>query len=218
MSQLRLSTQTFYFTLTSMIQSLAFGFLLTSINLTTLPTPIYVLQVITTFLVILIVWHEYAMGATIVSWVVGLADSIIPFLFGIVEFGLIVALSRKDLGPVWWFMTLFCFAIVSLAAFLNQYRNLRKDEKMKATLELLRPKKWIVYILLSGLSFLLEAVAIRSVPLSGWIPVALVLASGLPVACFAWRGISLHPKVISQLEAADRQPVGEGSTGIGANK
>jgi hypothetical protein len=206
MLHLRASTQTFYFTLTSMIQSLAFGFLLTSINLTTLPTPTYVLQVITTFLVIVVVWHEYAIGATVVTWVVSLADSLIPFLFGVVEFGLIVALSRKDLGLVWWFTALFVFAIISLAALRNQYRNLSKDDTMKATLELLRPRKWTVYVLISGVSFLLEAVAVHSARTSGWIPVAMVLASGFTLGYFAFkREIRLYPRVMSQLEAADRR-------------
>src|ERR1019366_3193443 len=99
-----LETQrSFYLTLISMIQSLAFGYLLTTI------------------LVILLVWHEYAIGTMLYVWLIDFWDSLIPFLFGVTQFSLISALKAQDWSPSVWFFSLAAFAALSFWAFMNQF-------------------------------------------------------------------------------------------------
>jgi hypothetical protein len=84
------SNRTFYLTLTSMIQSLAMGYLLTSIDFTAVPPIADVLQIVATFMLIVLVWHEYAISTMLFIWVVDLWDSLIPFVFGFTEVFMIV--------------------------------------------------------------------------------------------------------------------------------
>jgi hypothetical protein len=85
--------RSFYLTLSSMIQSLAFGYLLATVSLLSLLTPAYWLMVLNTFIVIVLVWHEYAIGTMLYVWLIDFWDSAIPFLYGITQFSLISALK-----------------------------------------------------------------------------------------------------------------------------
>src|ERR1035438_340722 len=107
------SNRTFYLTLTSMIQSLAMGYLLTSIDFTSMPPIADVLQAVATFTLIILVWHEYAISTMLFVWVVDLWDSVIPFVFGFTEFFIISTLNTRKFGSEWWFIGLSGFAIVS---------------------------------------------------------------------------------------------------------
>jgi hypothetical protein len=105
------SNRTFYLTLTSMIQSLAMGYLLTSIDFTAMPPIADVLQAVATFTLIILVWHEYAISTMLFVWVVDLWDSVIPFVFGFTEFFIISTLNTRKFGSEWWFIGLSGFAI-----------------------------------------------------------------------------------------------------------
>ena len=75
------SHRAFYLTLISMIQSLAFGYLLATLDLTVMPTGTQMLQICTTFVLIVVVWHEYAVSTMMFVWLIDLWDSLIPFIF-----------------------------------------------------------------------------------------------------------------------------------------
>src|SRR5258706_1042313 len=83
----------FYLTLVSIMQSLAFGYLLQIVGseLTTNGKIglNMVLQASTILLAIVLVWHEYAIGTVAYegrSWRLDIFDSFIPFLIGIAEY------------------------------------------------------------------------------------------------------------------------------------
>jgi hypothetical protein len=110
----------FYLTLISVIVSLAVGFLLSKVEIDLLIGPdwslVYWMQVLSTFVFIVLIWHEYAIGAMFYVWIIGIADSLIPLLFGAGLFGVITALGPKQL-PAWFLaMSLLC-----LVAFLSYW-------------------------------------------------------------------------------------------------
>jgi hypothetical protein len=87
------ASPSFYLTLISIIASLAFGYLLSKINPKYLYGSdwrfLYWLKVIVSFQAIIITWHEYAMSTVTFKWVLNYIDSLVPFLFGIMLFGII---------------------------------------------------------------------------------------------------------------------------------
>lgn len=192
------SHRSFYLTLISMIQSLALGYLLTQLELKETPTVTYVLQVITTLTAIVVVWHEYAIGATLYTWIIDLWDSVIPFSFGLVQFFLITALVRKEWAPVWWFGALSCFGVVTLLAFTNQYLKARNPvvrELNEPTLQRAKMLPTMIYVVVSCVTFVAEAIGASFVDRNGWPMRGLVMASTVTVIGFAGRGLLLYPEL-----------------------
>jgi hypothetical protein len=84
-----------YLTLSSIIQGVAAGFLASIVtsNYRHFSAVPYILT-FTTLLVIIEIWHEYAMGVMAFSWIPTIADTIIPFFFGVIEVFLAQSLSE----------------------------------------------------------------------------------------------------------------------------
>ena len=82
-------------------------------------------QVLATMLGVLLIWLIYASIVMRFRWVPATADSIFPFLIGIVEFTLIAVLGMEHLGI--WFLTMaFIFAVMTWVSHLS-YRRARQD-------------------------------------------------------------------------------------------
>lgn len=132
-----------YLTLISMMQSLALGYLLQLLGAEliakgTLPLNM-VFQATTALLVIILVWHQYAMGVIQYSWKLDIFDSILPFFMGITEYSLIASMAIPEtntaLGDIrynLWLWSLAAFAFVSIFAYWNQFGKTDPEPKMKA--------------------------------------------------------------------------------------
>lgn len=132
----------FYLTLVSIMQGLALGYLLqvltaevTSLGYLTLLTTF---QALTSLVIIVIVWHEYAIGTILFRWKLDLLDSAIPFLFGIAQYVMIAAISIPTTNHILsqsrfslWLWTQPAFCLVSCVAYWNQYKKAIVDEDAK---------------------------------------------------------------------------------------
>jgi hypothetical protein len=110
-----------YLTLVSIILGAAFAYLALVIHDQgqTFPWQVW-MNALTAFLVIVIVWHEYMTGATLLNWVPTIWDSTIPFVVGLAIYNVI-----KSITAAWthWFISLsaLSFATTIAAAYL-QYK------------------------------------------------------------------------------------------------
>lgn len=129
----------FYLTLMSIMQGLALGYLLQVVaaevtsrgSISILTT----FQAIASLLIIIIVWHEYAIGTVLFRWKLDFLDSAIPFLFGIVQYIMIAAISIPLVGHAvsgirfsLWLWALPAFCLVSCLAYWNQHSKAVVDE------------------------------------------------------------------------------------------
>ena len=122
----------FYLTLVSISQSLAFGYLLLSFRDLLMNNVFSIwlsfLAGIATFMLIVLVWYEYAMGTLCFKWILGYWDSFIPFLFGIAQFALIHSIITFDYSL--WFNSLAFFTFIAYFAYLNQYYRSKKEKNV----------------------------------------------------------------------------------------
>gem|GEM_PF-5942731 len=129
----------FYLTLVSIMQGLALGFLLQTMA-TELATTgglsiLSLVQFVACLAVLIIVWHEYAIGVVLFRWRLDMADSTIPFLFGISEYAMIEAIaipaSGHDLSSFRFSIFLWSFPVfcaISCLAYWNQSSKAVIDE------------------------------------------------------------------------------------------
>lgn len=200
-----LETQrSFYLTLSSMIPSLAFGYLLTTVSLADPSVLAYKLMVLSTFVVIVLVWHEYAIGTMLYAWLIDFWDSVIPFLFGITQFLLIHALKPDAWSPNLWFFSLASFAAVSLCAFWNQFRKASKHPENQEVLSLLGRGRLrtLIYAGLSAILFSFEGLVAQSKWRNEWSLLGLSVAATIVLCIFALRGVVLYPKLMREVNAA----------------
>src|SRR4051794_27976250 len=89
---------TLYMTLGGIVQSLVLTYLISltqqpkSPNLTDLPSlgaQIFWFKMLICFEIVVLVWHEYAVGLIYFWWIWDLADSLVPFVMGITQYFLI---------------------------------------------------------------------------------------------------------------------------------
>jgi hypothetical protein len=130
------SSASFYLTLASIIQSLAFAFLLDQAfrAVTASDTSVvFWLRIATAFIIIILVWHEYAMGSIAYFWIVDLLDTSIPFLFAISQYMLIhfsnpdesfYSLSQHES----WLISIWIFSFITVGAYWNQVKKIRASE------------------------------------------------------------------------------------------
>lgn len=129
----------FYLTLVSIMQGLALGYLLqvvaSEVTSQGSISPLTTCQSIASLMVIIIVWHEYAIGTVLFRWKLDVLDSAIPFLFGIVQYIMIAAISVPIVGHAMserrfslWLWALPAFCLVSCLAYWNQYSKAVVDE------------------------------------------------------------------------------------------
>lgn len=129
----------FYLTLVSIMQGLALGYLLQVIASEVLGTGsltiLSAVQAIACLAVMIIVWHEYAIGVVLFRWRLDMVDSTIPFMFGICEFVMIAAIAIPSSHPTLsgsrfsiflWSLPVFC--LVSCLAYRNQYSKAVIDD------------------------------------------------------------------------------------------
>jgi hypothetical protein len=122
----------FYLTLVSIMQGLALGYLLQVVAAEVTSkgsiSPLTACQATASLSIIIIVWHEYAIGTVLFRWKLDILDSAIPFLFGIVQYIMIAAISVPMVGHAiserrfsLWLWALPAFCLVSCLAYWNQY-------------------------------------------------------------------------------------------------
>jgi hypothetical protein len=125
----RSTSQAFYLTLISITCSLALGYLLQSVQ----PERLihghfavgYTLRVLLLFQMIVLTWHEYALGTVYFQWQINYLDSAVPFSFAIVQYLAISALAAdKDWGLA---ASVALFAFVSVLAYGNQKKKAGRD-------------------------------------------------------------------------------------------
>jgi hypothetical protein len=115
-----------YLTLVSIIQGVALGFLAESIaagrhDLTAERAG----RIVTMFLVIVVVWQEYMVGAVMFAWTPGILDSLVPFSLGLGE-GLMVAAIDDDITS--FLLYYACVGAVSFAAGVNYWWQARRKQ------------------------------------------------------------------------------------------
>lgn len=130
------ASPSFYLTLISIIASLAFGYLLSKLEPKYLYGNdwrfLYWLKVIASFQAIIITWHEYAMSTATFKWVLNYIDSLIPFLFGIMLFGIIENLNCEKTHL--WFYFLSGFTFIAIIAYANQFVKTKREDENRLIL------------------------------------------------------------------------------------
>jgi hypothetical protein len=128
----------FYLTLVSIMQSLAFGYLLQVLG-TELTTKgslsaNMLFQATTMLLILILVWHEYAIGTIAYTWKLDFWDSAIPFFFGITEYAMISFMAIPEDNKLFgktryacWLWSIAAFAFVGILAYLNQHKKAEID-------------------------------------------------------------------------------------------
>lgn len=109
-----------YLTLISIIQGAAFAYLagFGVANYSHFKTPIAWILVCTSFVIIVLGWNEYLMGALAFVWIPTLLDAVIPFGLGVIEVLLITAIADD---PQTWLAFLTLFALAGVIAYANLY-------------------------------------------------------------------------------------------------
>jgi len=122
-----------YLTLISLIQASILGFFIydfsnevISISSFTLDSIVIFCEYVAVFLLIVVVWGEYVMGAMVFKWIPGIADAFIPFLMGIAQASAIYFVDY-ELSSQWLF-SLASLCALSWWAYRNMYQ---KSEKHK---------------------------------------------------------------------------------------
>ena len=144
LSALQGSFSSTYLTLTSIIQGVTLGYLVVVVDDEKGRFELaHWLLVATTFLIIVAAWHEYMMAVTVLTWIAGLRDSLIPFLLGGSE--LMLVLSLRYPGELEWsFLAAGIASFVALIAFANMYRSAAAEPAAnKAFLAKTRRYRWV---------------------------------------------------------------------------
>ena len=69
------------------------------------------IQIIATFMGIILIWVVYSSSAMRFRWVPAISDSVLPFLIGILEFTLVETLGPEDIG-LWLILLAMVFAMM----------------------------------------------------------------------------------------------------------
>lgn len=108
-----------YLTLISVIQGVVLGYMaaVADDSYEKLNTYLSIIFV-TTFIRIIATWHDYAIGIVISAWPPTIADSIIPFFIGAIEF-LLISSTRSSVQT--WLLAMAALNIGYLLAYLNHH-------------------------------------------------------------------------------------------------
>jgi hypothetical protein len=132
-------------TLLSIVQALALELLWSHLRATTglfetsWTAVISWLQIIATFLGLILIWVVYANNVMRFRWVPVSSESVYPFLIGLTEFMLIESLGSGEVGQWFIFMALI-FGMMTLVAHVNM-RQARQDPDNKVLFSNLQPAK-----------------------------------------------------------------------------
>jgi hypothetical protein len=153
---------TLYMTLGGIIQSLAFS---TLMGLLILPKnaeaftfdsaadKVFWTRFVIAFVVIVLVWHEYAVGLIYFWWEWDIWDSLVPFTIGAAEFYLIAHVSGTKMSSWLWCMT--WVALAGLLSFVNQAVKARRDYESRDAFAIIEKERFagIASLLLLTLGF-----------------------------------------------------------------
>ncbi|UCE36428.1 MAG: hypothetical protein JSW00_13015 [Thermoplasmata archaeon] len=196
LKKLEASFLVIYLTIVSIIQASVLGYLMIicssnvdNINLLT------IILLITTFLVIVTVWHEYMMGAIAFFWIPRLRDSTLPFIIGISEFLIVYNIFTH---PFIWFYSLAVFCIVGLIAFFNMFSSAEKCNKNDIILKRVNVLKnfTMLLCLTYALFFILFGIILQFINSSIYMQFIAGSFSILAFGIFLFRGILYWQKIV----------------------
>ena len=149
-TDLRLSLPTSYFTLISLIQGTAIGFLgnVVAEHHHTFGH-VQWLSAVVTFLIIVQVWNEYRMSVTVWAGVPVLQDSLVPFSLGASEFWLIFAIPVTS----HWLLALTFVALGGIVAYIHVQRLARLPENQEMAIHRPYMRGQLVLSLAYGIVF-----------------------------------------------------------------
>jgi len=111
-----------YLAVVGMIEPLVLGYFLTQINVERLfgrsASAGYWLQGIAVLIVIVLVWHEFAMSSLCVVWVLDVFDFLFPLLLAIGQYVLIATLAAGKLQ--YWYFALAGIALMCMLSLVFQ--------------------------------------------------------------------------------------------------
>ncbi len=102
------------------------------------------LQILATFLGVLVIWLIYASLVLRFRWVPTTSDSVFPFLIGIIEFTLIATLGPHLLGQ--WFLILALIFVVMAWVSQVTLRRAREDGENDSFFSMVKPAGWKDYL------------------------------------------------------------------------
>jgi hypothetical protein len=117
-----------YLTLVSIIEGVLLGLtieLIATGYIALNPADPAILLVLNNVLLIVLVWNEYRMGASMFRWVPSLPDAMIPFMIGGSQAALLLTLHR----PLSWLTWLAGFYAAAMIAYCNMYYRARQEER-----------------------------------------------------------------------------------------
>lgn len=112
------------------------------------------IQIVATFLGVLVIWLIYASLVMRFRWVPTTSDSVFPFVIGIIEFALIAALGPHLLGR--WFLILALIFVVMAWVSQVTLRRAREDgenDSFFSLVERARFKDYLFVMCVSGVFF-----------------------------------------------------------------
>lgn len=118
----------FYFTQLSIIQGVALAALFAKVDSLIAQQRFHAPQVVLAGAILLLIvglWNQYYIGINLYVWTSSLLDAFIPFLFGVFEFVMIIALEYGSRAELVAFGLLFLGGII---AFEHQYWQLRMSK------------------------------------------------------------------------------------------
>jgi len=103
--------------------------------------------------IIILTWHEYAVGSAYFRWVLTIADSLIPFLLGICLFMITDCWREREIAN--WLLWAGPYCFVATLAYINQGRQASRDPTNRSALKGLRGyhSTTIILSLLAGATF-----------------------------------------------------------------
>ena len=114
-----------YLSLMSITQGVALGFLATTVSGgNACFTYVGWSLAIITFVCIVVVWHEYVIAVAALTWIPGLRDSFIPFLFAASEIGMAHVIGDDS---AYWYLFMSMYCAIGFVAFHNMYTKSRDD-------------------------------------------------------------------------------------------
>ncbi len=200
LEQIKASFSSVYLTLSSIIQACVFGYLifLLGTNWSSLsPASTTTIAIVTAFLMVILTWNEYMMGATAFRWIPRLKDAFIPFALGISEFLVIHNIFTKV--PVWCYsLAVYCF--VGYLAYVNMYCSARRDPENNVIFGLLGPLPMVteVWALSSTIIFILLGVICHRFSSSLALRYIAVLCSLVIFVAFLYRGVLYWNKIVGE--------------------
>jgi hypothetical protein len=125
--------ESYYMTLTSIVEGVVFGCLVfaVSANYSSFDVASWLI-VITTFLTIVLTWHEYVMGVATFDWVPRFRDSMIPFLIAAAQ---ICACTTIPMDPGAWYLAMAFFCFFVFLAFRNMFDSAREEPVNEAIMK-----------------------------------------------------------------------------------